>query len=396
VDVDQRARPDAVRGGDHAAGAVSLTRHSEFMMETRPYGGGFTNFVGIKCGWCKVEEWHPARNGGWAMRIFRVNGWKVGSKDNQHRCPVCFGRVLNARRTPDNPAIPKEIGKALKAKLKETHVRDALLGTSVLVRHPEKPGREPVPLPQPIVAAGPSTPPTPLPEPATAHPKPVRGRHSVPGVTMFTRRDNAARAATNRTGSVDGIEFFTLPLGEGWTWKHAADVTEEERVIWRESRTYGPVPKQSSLARMAATKKEETPVNAIAPIEKDPMPPTPEALTAAPSPVADPIPQPTRDERQLIHDELTKHYNIVDQRYDGSDSDTNVGGRLNMPRAWVTSVREMFFGEYDRNASSEKKKLALTEAVALAGAATKRLLEMAAEAETIERGLVDALNKMEG
>lgn len=296
----------------------------------------------------------------------------------------------------------------LKKTIVEAHVRDALLGSSVLTpkganampRMADDDTRSPEARAVAAIRPVPPTPPpapAPVPEPAAVHPKPIRGRPSKPGVTQFTRRDNAARSGTDNTGSVDGVDFYTLPLGEGWTWKHAADVTDEEKIVWRQSRKHGPVVKQASRARMAALQPpqpQEEPTVTVVPItRKDPMPtPAPEIV----APMADPARQPTRDERQLIHDELTKHYNIVDQRYDGQDSDTNVGGRLNLPRAWVTSVREMFFGEYDRNQTSEKRKAAMSEAIALAGAATKRLLEMAAEAETIEANLVAALNKLEG
>ena len=106
--------------------------------------------------------------------------------------------------------------------------------------------------------------------------------------------------------------------------------------------------------------------------------------------------QPTRDERSLIHDELTKTYSIVDQRYGGSDSDANVAARLNLPRVFVTDVRTMFFGDHDRNQHTEAKKAGLEELVKVAQAAGTRLIEMAAEAESIEQRLKVVLKKLEG
>ena len=369
-------------------------------METRPYGGGFTNFVGIKCGWCKVEEWQPARNGGWAMRVFRTRGWKVANKDAQHRCPTCFGRVINARRTPDNPAIPKEIGKVLKTKILEAHVRDELLGTSVLtpqgINAMPRPSDERPPEAKALDGIHP-VPPMPPPAPAPLSEPPVRGKKPTPGVTMFTRRDNAARSGAACTGSRDGIEFFTVQIGDGWTWKHARDTSPTERAQWWEGRKLGP----------RYDTPEERRANARPPQpEKEPTMPTPPTLTVVPTePPKDPmtstatsadIRQPTRDERSAIHDELTKLYDTVDQRYSGNESDKTLAERLDVPRAWVSDLRTMFFGDYDRNAASEKKQLAVTEALALATAASKRLLEMASEAETIERGLAAALKKLEG
>lgn len=396
-----------------------MTRHSEFMMETRPYGGGFTNFVGIKCGWCKVEEWRPSKNGGWAMRVFRATGWKVGNKDHQHRCPSCFGRVINARRTPDNPAIPKEIGKVLKTKILEAHVKDGLLGTSVLTPkgihamplgpddgrplearaidgiHPVQPEPEPAPAP--------------VPEPAAAPPKPVRGTPSTPGVTMFTRRDNAARAATNATGSRDGIEFYTLPLYDGWMWKHARDVTPAEKALWWEGRKLGPryhtAEERTAAKRPPQTQPEkETPMTkpsaVVTPIRKDPMP-TPDPLaTTTPKIVAavaaEEPRKPTRDERAAIHDDLTKLYDTVDQRYSANESDKTVAERLNVPRAWVTDVRVGFFGDHDRNANTEKRVKDVTQQIKLMEFASTRFLELAAEAETLLKQLVDARKTLEG
>jgi hypothetical protein len=106
--------------------------------------------------------------------------------------------------------------------------------------------------------------------------------------------------------------------------------------------------------------------------------------------------QPTRDERSSIHDELTKTYDIVQQRYAGNDSDANVAGRLDLPRAWVTDLRTMFFGDHDRNQQTEVKKKGMEELVKVAQAAGTRLIEMAAEAETIEQRLKAALKKLEG
>ena len=377
-------------------------------METRRYGDGFTNFVGIKCGWCKVEEWHPAKNGGWAMRIFRVNGWKVGSKDNQHRCPVCFGRVLNARRTPDNPAIPKDIGKVLKKQLLEAHVKDELLGTTVLtpkgpdamprLRGDERPpgakaidGIHPVP---------PTPSPAPAPVPAPAYAIAVRGLRSTPGVTIHPERYNARQAATRATGSIDGIEFFTVPAppdapAKGWMWKLAATVTDDERIAWREGRRYGPKPTKrapdSALGpkpTIPATPEKETTMTAdVTPLRKDAMP--------TPAPI-DTTRQPTRDERATIHDELTKVYDTVDQRYSGSDSDRVVAERLNLPRIFVTDVRAMFFGDYDRSQRTETHKKELDEAIALAKAASLQLMNMAATAETLQADLIAARKKLEG
>jgi hypothetical protein len=403
------------------------------MMESRPYGGGHANFVGIRCGWCRAEEWHPAKNGGWAMRIFRAHGWKVANKDAQHRCPACFGKAKHARRIPDNPAIPADIGRRLKTTIMEAHVRDALLGTTSINRLPEapppvavelsdkakarlqeKPVEAPLPPEPPLVPAEPEPSPTPAPEPAPAYAAAIhggRGRRSKPGFTIHPQRYNARQAAARATGGIDGINFLTLatPPGvkpKGWIWKLAADVTPQERVAWVRSRKVGPktMPRRADSPLHTPTMEEPQMTNNVTPItRKEPMPsaPTSEEIAKMASSIvshvaAVPPSQPTRDQRTLIHDELTKVYDTVDQRYGGHDSDKNLAGRLDVPRVWVTDIRVGFFGDYDRNQQSEKQKLKLDAAIDMAKAATQHLLNMAAEAEAIEKSLVEARKLLEG
>jgi len=261
-----------------------LTRHSEFKMETRRYGGGFTNFVAITCGWCSYEAWFPAKNGGWAMRIFRAHGWKVGSKDAQHRCPKCFGKAMASRRSPDNPVIPRELGKAIKTAMMEAHVKDSLMTSAAVIRPPrEKPAQDPFYVADVIVPATAEEPPAAVPEPVVApsppeetYLKPMRGHYAVPGRTKWPadKRSLAAASGTSATKSVDGIDFLTLPLGDGWTWKLARDCTPEEHRAWRESRRYGPAPKPASIVRMTALAQEEPQMTTnVTPLtRKDPMP----------------------------------------------------------------------------------------------------------------------------
>lgn len=347
-------------------------------METRPYGGGFANFVGIKCGWCDHEAWHPCKNGGWAIRIFRAHGWKMGNKPSQHRCPTCFAKAKSGRRrVADNPVIPPEVGKMLKKQM----AYEALPATA----DPAPPAEPPAP-----VLSDPGPPATVIMR------KPVRGLPSIPGVTVFTRREHAARSGIGITGSVDGLAFYTVPLGDGWTWKRTADTTQEERAAWAASRRTGPrvLPRADGSHIVLKPTPKETPMTAKVVPMKEPMP-TQDPLPAV-EVHADPARKPTRDERNAIHDELTKVYDPVDERYAGSDSDKTVAERLDVPRAWVVEVREMFFGAHDRNKAALQKMAGLDKAIALAKQASARLLEMAAEADTLERELVAARNQLEG
>ena len=397
-----------------------MTRHSEFKMETRRYGDGYTNFVQIECGYCGFDAWAPAKNGGWAMRVFRAQGWKVGAKPNQHRCPLCFGKAKSARRTPDNPAIPKEIGKLIKTRLLEGHVKEALMSTSGLhprprmeersvymtaedVMPPRKPAEAPEPAPPAEPWPDPVPAPEPQPEPASGR-APTRGKLGIPGVTVFTRRANAARSAKTYLGdAVEGDQFFTLPKGDGWVFKLAADTTSKERA-WRQN---DPHPKWTLAAGVRTNikplVKEETPMPApnltdaefrmlLPTPTEEPMPPN---NTIAPVATLPSGREPTRDERTTIHDALTKAYDIVAEAYVGGGSDRTVAETLNVPRIWVRDMRIQFFGDHDRNAKTESQKKDLDAAITLAKAATTRLLEMAGEAETLEQSLVAARKKLE-
>jgi hypothetical protein len=234
--------------------------------------------------------------------------------------------------------------------------------------------------------------------------KPVRGQTSTPGRTMFPNRKAAASAGVRATGSVDGMAFFTVPLGDGWTYKLHVNTTEAERTEWRKSRRYDARPMarkaDSPLGPKPAYPKYEAAApmptkqlhGAIAPTDQPQPEPTKEPMTPTPNITADR--QPTRDERSLIHDELTKTYDHVDQRYAGNDSDANVAGRLNLPRAWVTDLRTMFFGDHDRNQQTDRKIKELDAAIELAKAATTQLMEMAAKAETLAADLRAARSKL--
>lgn len=54
-------------------------------------------------------------------------------------------------------------------------------------------------------------------------------------------------------------------------------------------------------------------------------------------------------------DFLTLHYDNKAERYREDWSDRGVGDELNIPSAWVTLIRDSFFGAHDRNETSSKE-----------------------------------------
>jgi hypothetical protein len=367
-------------------------------METRHDTGRHVNWAGIECGKCDKDAWTQVKNGGWATREFRKQGWKVGNKPGQHRCPDCYGKAISQRRMiPDNPAIPPHIGVALL----EDHVKKNLLDTSSLTHDLNEAGAVP------WASSSDLVPPHPEHNPDTLIPVMIRikavrgGQPPKPGVTEFTRRDNAVRSAQKFAGGTEGVSFFTYPLGEGWTWQYADRMSRADKdAYWERQALPTTTVKGHPRKRLPNPTHEPkpAPIPVVEAKEEAPMtatvtPITPE--TPMPTQAADPR-TPTRDQRMLIHDELTKAYDPVGQRYGGADSDKALAERLDLPRAWVADVRAMFFGDHDRNTVMEKRSKELDAAIDMANAATTHLMNLATEAEELHRKLIACRKLLEG
>lgn len=89
-----------------------------------------------------------------------------------------------------------------------------------------------------------------------------------------------------------------------------------------------------------------------------PKEPAPVAITEIPAntPPNATTREPTRADNQRIHEELAVAYDDVAFRYKGDCSDEKVARKLDVPRAWVSTIRKGFFGEHDRNEAAEDDK----------------------------------------
>lgn len=94
-----------------------------------------------------------------------------------------------------------------------------------------------------------------------------------------------------------------------------------------------------------------------------------------------PTPQPTQAGRRAISDELDAAYDAANGRYRGVGSDEVIAKKLNVPRKWVTDVREFLFGP-ERNENDDRMIRALAEFEA----------RIAEGEKLVERGL-DILDK---
>lgn len=92
---------------------------------------------------------------------------------------------------------------------------------------------------------------------------------------------------------------------------------------------------------------------------------------------------PSRADNQRIHDDLDGAYDITAGRYKADGSDEKVAKKLDVPRAWVTTLRLALFGEHDRNEAAEDDKTiaAAMELLAEADAKQKRANDLVGEAK---------------
>lgn len=100
----------------------------------------------------------------------------------------------------------------------------------------------------------------------------------------------------------------------------------------------------------------------------------------------------TASDRKEIADRIESVWVTGAECYAGSCSDAKLATEMNVPRAWVTAVREFAFGPEDRNeeasaASKEIKALRaiLAQAEALVTSALERTAECKARIDAFER-----------
>lgn len=96
-------------------------------------------------------------------------------------------------------------------------------------------------------------------------------------------------------------------------------------------------------------RKPPAPKTAPPPASRPATPPPAPSPAAAPAPQPETPPmnaarQPTREDNRRILDALDTVYDVDHQRYKGQESDDTVAGKLDVPRAWVATIRDQSFG----------------------------------------------------
>jgi hypothetical protein len=104
--------------------------------------------------------------------------------------------------------------------------------------------------------------------------------------------------------------------------------------------------------------------------------------------------QATREDNRRILDALDQHYDVDRQCYRASFTDEAVASQLDVPRAWVSVIRDQAFGP---NVSEADQVLPgqLRDMVAELTATRDRLLGLAEEAERADGVAKAALAKAE-
>lgn len=92
--------------------------------------------------------------------------------------------------------------------------------------------------------------------------------------------------------------------------------------------------------------------------------------------------QPTREDRRRVPDEITACY--TDIGYAGDASDATVAAKLDVPRVWVSDIRDEFFGP-DQNEATVVFRADVEKLIRLGRSLEDRAMTLAAEGEALRQ-----------
>lgn len=297
--------------------------------------GGRQLFASITCRKCHRIESQPSKSAGFAVEVFRKRGWLIGGKRSRDVCPGCRNQT---ERRPDMTAPQRRAAyNAIEARLDQQE------------------GIAPAPSPEPPIVN------TVMAEKLAPLAEAMKGRGArrvglLRGQTLgtgYTKRHNSQRAARTRLRDPEAKEGIHY------------------RIVNEPGGTFG--------FELITQPQEGLMAEAI---------PTERLPGVQPAPAAQPPRNPTPPENRRVLDAMDAHYDADRQMYRGSFTDEAVAQQLKVPRAWVTKVRADFYGP-ETNEAALMRGAKLDDAIKLAEAATKTLLDMAQQAE----GLATELKK---
>ena len=343
--------------------------------------GSYAPHIGIKCRECGKKEWRRSARKGLGHRIFHNEGWLLGSRRSTDVCPDCReARKSKSRRTKEmTPREKKAAWAQIEARL--TAELDKAKQEGLL----EDTGHEPPPpfntqLAEQLAKVG---------------------------------SENAERVLGGLAEVVEIAEGKADPplvVGVGPNGYRITALRRKPHQGWRNSGFLhkasafkaGQVALSKELGRLATapedfitTKDEDGTWRWRRVIKKEEEAMAEGFSDTGPSVVAEPPKMPTAADNRKVLDALTVQYDEDAQRYRGAWTDSKVAATLDVPRAWVTAVREQFFGP-ERNEEQDVKTKEIREAIQMARNAVETLTQMAITAEGIAGKLAELEAKING
>lgn len=102
------------------------------------------NQVGARCKKCGREEYHSAPGPGWGRRIFKKQGWHLGSTQNNHTCPKCVAKTRAPPKTSEVTVLHPQTDAVSMPPIRP----EAMSGTAIITqaRHIDTPQEAPTAL----------------------------------------------------------------------------------------------------------------------------------------------------------------------------------------------------------------------------------------------------------
>lgn len=326
-----------------------------FRLEARPVEGSEdgvrrTHII-AHCHRCDREDALPVSKHSGAVpaeagqRMFRKLGWRMGSSRNKDECPMCAG----AAKIDSAPEKDREI---MALGLVASQLRDAIVPPVVEEPDPVKPKAR-------KAAKKPAEPrPNPDNMPTALGAALVRGalekqdREELDRLVSAQARDLKREPPASRRKGMEAIERWRA----GSTPEQRSEIARKAGKARAEKARQKAAAEQRSQrikdhwASLTPEQKAERQRKRIETFRRNRVAQAKEQMedlvqtSVAPAPAPDGIRTPTRDDNRRIREALDTHYDEDAQHYIGAMRDAKLAAKLDVPAAWVSDIREAFYG----------------------------------------------------
>lgn len=128
--------------------------------------------------------------------------------------------------------------------------------------------------------------------------------------------------------------------------------------------------------------------------QRKPVMEKPVTLKVVETPHAQPPRTMTRDERRAITRQIDDNWDEKASRYAGTTTDAGIASALNVPRAWVETIRVETFGDSGANEDIDKLMIELSAMRDRAGTTLDQAVEWAARVETLQKDIGELERKL--